>query len=201
MLASAFALAESAHRSQRRATDGRPFLDHVTEVAKLLDREGFGDDLVAVGLLHDAVERGTLQAEELEAEMGEEVTTLVMALSEDPSIEPFEARKSALRDQVALAGPRAMTVFAADKLSDIRGLRRGIRRFGEAAVEERIGTKVSRMAGHYRGSVELIERCEPATVFLPELRIQLLRLSTELPQVLDRSDRASEPVELPPCKA
>jgi len=43
-----------------------------------------------------------------------------------------------LRDQVAQAGSTAMTVFAADKLSDILGLGRGLRTYGLATLEARL---------------------------------------------------------------
>ena len=99
LLAQAYSLAESAHRSQRRPTDGRPFLDHVTEVATFLHEAAFDDELVAVGLLHDAVERGTLSEEELRSEMGEAIASLVLALTEDATIDSFEERKAALRDR------------------------------------------------------------------------------------------------------
>jgi (p)ppGpp synthase/HD superfamily hydrolase len=62
----------------------------------LLQRLEFDEELVAVGLLHDSVERGTLSESELRSKMGK------------------------------VAGVRAVTVFVADKLSDIAGLRRGI---------------------------------------------------------------------------
>jgi hypothetical protein len=178
VLARAYSLAESAHRSQRRPTDGRPFLDHVTEVATFLHEAAFDDELVAVGLLHDAVERGTLSEEELRNEMGESVTTLVLTLTEDPTIDSFEERKGALRDQVRAGGGLAVTVFAADKLSDIVGLRRGIQRFG-GVIEERMGTSVAGMTDHYRQSVELIESARPGSAFLPALRVQLDRLAAE----------------------
>ena len=109
---------------------------------------------MAAGLLHDAVERGTLSEGELRDQVDESIASLVLALSEDPTIEPFDERKAALREQVKAAGPRALTVFA-DKLSDILGLRRGIERFGDT-VEDRMGTSVKSMAGHYRESVELM---------------------------------------------
>ena len=64
-------------------------------------------------------------------------------------------RKAALRDQVRAGGELAVTVFAADKLSDIIGLRRGIGQSGQA-IEERIGTTIAGIAGHYSESVELI---------------------------------------------
>ena len=162
LLADAYSLAEGAHRSQYRATDGRPFLDHVVEVAMLLHTAGFDEDLIAAGLLHDAVERGTLTEEALRSEMAEEICTLVLTLTEDATIESFDQRKTALREQVAEAGGRAVTVFAADKLSDITGLRRGVETFG--------------VRGHYRESVEMIASSRPGSAFLPALRVQLARL-------------------------
>jgi hypothetical protein len=177
----AYSLAESAHRSQSRPTDGRPFLDHAVEVATFLHEAAFDDELVAVGLLHDTVERGTLTEEELYVQMGDEIGTLVMTLSEDPTIESFEERKAALRDQVRAGGGLAVTVFAADKLSDIVGLRRGVQRYGDNVIQQRMGTTVGGMAGHYRESVELIESVRPGSAFLPALRVQLDRLAVEAP--------------------
>lgn len=178
LLSQAYWLAESAHRSQRRPTDGRPFLDHATEVATFLHEAAFDEELVAVGLLHDAVERGTLAEDELRRVMGEAIASLVLALTENADIDSFEERKAALRDQVRAAGGLAVTVFAADKLSDIVGLRRGIQTFGPD-VEARMGTSVTSMAGHYRESVELIESARPGSAFLPALRVQLDGLVVE----------------------
>ena len=47
------------------------------------------------------------------------------------------------------AGPRAITIFAADKLSDIRGLQRGIDASRDS-IEARMGASTAAMAGHYR---------------------------------------------------
>ncbi len=188
LLRQAYALAESAHGSQRRASDGRPFLHHVTEVGTLLHEAGFDVELVATGLLHDAVERGTLSEDALRTEMPESIGELVLTLSEDPTIESFSERKAALRAQVAVGGGRALTVFAADKLSDIIGLRRGLETFG-VAVEERIGTSVSSMAGHYRESVELIESGDPGSAFASELRAELGRLADDIAPAVEPAAR------------
>ena len=179
LLAKAYSLARIAHGSTRRPSDGRYFLNHVLEVAQILHRAGFADELVAVGLLHDAVERGTLGEEELRDEMGEGISSLVLILSEDPGIESFDRRKAGLRDQVAAAGGWAVTVYAADKLSDIVGLRRGIETAGEG-IEERIGTSVASMSAHYGESVEMIESVRPGSAFLPELRLELERLQADV---------------------
>jgi (p)ppGpp synthase/HD superfamily hydrolase len=175
LLSDAFSLAARAHRSDRRPSDGRLFLEHVTEVAGLLHRFAYDEDLVAVGLLHDSVERGRLTEAELRAAMGNSICELVMILSEDPAIEGFEERKAALRQQVSQAGIRAVTVFAADKLSDIAGLRRGSEASRER-TEARMGTTVEDLAAHYRDSVEMIAAAWPGSAFLPALRRQLGRL-------------------------
>ena len=177
LLQRAYALAAEAHGSQRRATDQELFLEHVVEVATLLHDAGFDEELVAVGLLHDAVERGTATEAGVRAEMGDGISSLVMALTEDRSLESFEDRKRALRDQVSAAGPRAIAVFAADKLSDMRGLQRGIDTSRDS-IEARMGTTIAAMAGHYRESVAMIEASDPSSCFAPALRQGLSSLTT-----------------------
>jgi (p)ppGpp synthase/HD superfamily hydrolase len=177
LLERAYALAVEAHGSQRRATDQRLFLEHVVEVATLLHDAGSDEELIAVGLLHDAIERGTATETGVRAEMGDGICSLVMALTEDRSLESFAERKQALRAQVRAAGPRAITVFAADKLSDIRGLQRGIDTSSES-LEARMGTTIAAMAGHYRESVQMIEACDPSSCFIPALRQELRSLTT-----------------------
>ena len=172
LLSRAYELAVTAHGSAKRASDGTTFLDHVTEVAVLLHEAGFDDELVAAGLLHDAVERGTLGEAELRREVGDTISDIVMTLTEDSTIEDFAARKEALRAQVAAAGGRPLTVFAADKLSDILGLRRGLEASSDG-LAERMGTSVASMAGHYRDSVAVIEAGSSKSVFLPVLRAEL----------------------------
>jgi HD domain len=147
---------------------------------RVLHDRGLDEELVAAGLLHDSVERGTLSEARLRSEMDASTASLVMALTEDSSIGSFGERKGALREQVERSGPSAVTVFAADKLSDIRGLRRGIGRFGEA-IEARMGTTVDEMAGHYRGSVEMIAAAQPESAFVPALYAELETLAQTSP--------------------
>ncbi len=181
ILIDAYALAAAAHEGRRRPSDGCCFLEHVVEVGELLHEAGFDDELVAVGLLHDAVERGTLDEKTLRDEMGASICSLVMTLSEDSRIASFDWRKAGLRRQVESAGGLAVTVYAADKLSDIRGLRRGIEIYGDA-LDERLGTSVSAMAAHYRESVEMVESVRPGSTFLPALRLELERLTQAIEQ-------------------
>jgi len=179
LLLHAYSLAEEAHGAQRRASDRRLFLEHVLEVAELLHEAGFDNEIVAVGILHDAVERGTLSERRLRDEMGAGISALVLALSEDPGIASFDWRKAGLRRQVESAGRLAVTVYAADKLSDIRGLCRGIEEH-RGGLEERLGTSVASMTAHYRESVEMIGAVRPASPFVPSLRVELERLEVDV---------------------
>ena len=176
LLKRAYALAEFAHGDQRRATDQTRFIEHVSEVGDLLHAAGCDECLVAAGLLHDAVERGQLSEADLRAEMDEDICALVMTLTEDATIEPFDERKEALREQVGEGGTRAVTIFAADKLSDIRGLATGVVRSGDS-IEARMGTDVQAMTRHYEDSVRTIEAAHPSCEFIPELRAELEALN------------------------
>jgi hypothetical protein len=177
LLTEAYSVAVSAHGSRRRATDERLFLEHVVEVGCLLHDAGFDDETIAVGLLHDAVERGTLGADRLDEAMGPRIAALVMVLSEDSSIASFEGRKAGLRAQVECAGSPAVDVYAADKLSDVLGLQRGIETHSEG-LQQRMGTSVGNMLAHYRESIEMVVSIRPDSVFLPALRTGLENLET-----------------------
>ena len=73
-----------------------------------------------------------------------------------------------------------MTVFAADKLSCIKGLRRGIEADAKA-VEERTGSSLVGMVNHYRDSVETVAAVDPESPFLPALHSEFDRLAILCP--------------------
>ncbi|MFL5823097.1 MAG: HD domain-containing protein [Solirubrobacteraceae bacterium] len=122
----ALRFARRCHSGQYRATDGAPFIEHPLEVGCLLAGSGAADHVIAAGVLHDVLEKTTVTEAELHARFGPEVTSLVCAVSEDQSIKGYVKRKAALRQQAAGAGPDALFVFAADKLSKVRELRAAI---------------------------------------------------------------------------
>lgn len=176
-LDSAFALARSAHRGQGREPGGAPYLEHVWEVATLLRLDRQPDDVVIAGLLHDSVERSDVRLEEIHARFGERVARQVAALTEDDAIQAYEDRKAALRDQVAAEGTDAAAVFAADKVSSARNIRRVVRR-GEASAA--MVPELRRKFSHYEHSLAMLERVVPRSALVRELRRELDRLRAEL---------------------
>ena len=53
----ALAYAERLHEGQFRAADGAPFILHPIEVGILLRESGAPDEVIAAGVLHDALEK------------------------------------------------------------------------------------------------------------------------------------------------
>lgn len=69
---------------------------------------------------HDAIEKTAARAAELRKQFGQQITSLVLAVTENARIADYEERKAALREQVAATGDPALMVFAADKISKVR---------------------------------------------------------------------------------
>jgi (p)ppGpp synthase/HD superfamily hydrolase len=129
----ALSMARQAHAGQVRDTGSgtMPFTDHVLAVAGKLAEHGYPDEVVAAGLLHDAVESGDIEPAEVRRRFGDTVACIVDALTERPEIEVYEKRKEDLRKRVARTGSEAQAVFAADKLANVEVLREAYALEGE----------------------------------------------------------------------
>ena len=138
-------------------------MTHPIEAACLLHEAGYPDEVVAAGVLHDALEETDAEPGDLEERFGPEVAWLVASVSDDPSIDDTARRRAALREQVAEAGERAAAIFAADKISKVRELRirldRG-RRFQRADRGK---------LEHYEASLEMLRRQLPGHPLVDQL--------------------------------
>ena len=123
LASAAFEFARERHAGQVRGGDGAPFVLHPLEVGCLLVAAGYPDHVVSAGVLHDILEDTATEEYELAERFGAGVARLVRIVSDDPSIEDEQARKEALRSQVAAGPAEAGAVFAADKVSKSRELR------------------------------------------------------------------------------
>ena len=172
----AFDYAVALHAGQRRESDFAPFILHPLEVAMLLYNRGFDDEVVAAGLLHDAIEDTDATADDLRERFGDRVARLVEVVSDDPSIEDYDERKRRLREQVAAAGRDAQAIFAADKVAKARELRATATRDPAALGEPSIRRRLE----HYQQSLEMLEQTAPDLPLVNQLRFELWAL-TELP--------------------
>jgi guanosine-3',5'-bis(diphosphate) 3'-pyrophosphohydrolase len=134
----ALSVARRAHAGQFRQTgcDEIPFIEHSLAVAELLAEEGYPDEVLAAGLLHDVAEHAEIEPGSLRDRFGEEVAGLVEALTEDAAISGYEERKQEHRERVAAAGPAAQAIFAADKAANVAVLREAYEILGEDVDED-----------------------------------------------------------------
>lgn len=154
----AIAFLTDAYRTRLRRP-GRT-VEHPIAVAALLAEDGQPTPVVIAGILHDVLEDTDARRDELNEISGAEVTRLVSALTQDPSIKKYRQRKAALRRQIIDAGPEAAVVSLADKAEKLR------------SVQTR---PAERKLEHYRETVRGIEQ-----------RYGRSRLSAVLREQLDR---------------
>jgi (p)ppGpp synthase/HD superfamily hydrolase len=134
----ALSMAREIHDGQVRETGSGaiPFIEHPLAVAERLAEEGFGEEVLAAGLLHDVVEHSDVKLSEVSERFGDEVADLVAALTEDETIERYPERKEEHRNRVAAAGGDARAIFTADKMANVEVLREAYDVHGEEVDAE-----------------------------------------------------------------
>jgi guanosine-3',5'-bis(diphosphate) 3'-pyrophosphohydrolase len=133
----ALEVAQAAHAGQiRNGSGGMPYIQHPITVAATLEEPGFGDEVIAAALLHDVVEDSDVTLDEIRERFGDAVAGLVGAMTDDESIEDYRERKAEHRERIGAAGRDALAIYAADKLTNVRTLRRAYAEQGESVAEE-----------------------------------------------------------------
>ena len=143
---SALAYAARCHAGQRRESDGAPYVEHLSEVARLLRDAGCPDALIAAGLLHSVLQDTDVSAAELSARFGVTVSELVQATTDD-CVGSYPQRMHARREKVRTADRDAALLFAANEVAGVRELADEVRR-------ERAGTGAYAARDRACGSLE-----------------------------------------------
>jgi (p)ppGpp synthase/HD superfamily hydrolase len=176
LIRDALELAEQAHAEQvRSGSGGMAYIHHPVAVAELLAEHGYGEETVAAALLHDVVEDSETTVAEIAARFGEPVAKLVETMTDDESVEPYERRKTEHRDRIAAAGGDAAAIYAADKLSNVRVLRRAYTSEGEAAGEE-FKAPLDLKVKVWEGDLEMLRGEALAPAFVEDLAAELEKL-------------------------
>jgi (p)ppGpp synthase/HD superfamily hydrolase len=176
LIGKALEMAERAHAGQtRNGSGGMAYIHHPVAVAELLAAHGCDESTVAAALLHDVVEDSEASIDDITAAFGQPVADLVAALTEDESIEPFERRKEAHRRHVEEVGGDALAIYAADKLSNIRVLRRALASEGESAGEE-FEAPLDVKERVWADDLEMLRREAPDLPFVDALAEELAKL-------------------------
>ena len=117
---SALKFAKESHKGQFRKGTRKPYINHCLEVARILHKHEYSEDIVIAGLLHDTVEDTEATLEDLERLFGEEVSNLVKYVTEDksPSLS-WNERKVMYIKMLTDAPEGSVVISAADKLHNI----------------------------------------------------------------------------------
>jgi (p)ppGpp synthase/HD superfamily hydrolase len=174
-LSEVFSFAHRVHDGP--SSPRRTEVAHPVQVARILARHRYDEDVIAAALLHDAVEDTPTGLGEIARRFGLPVARLVSIMTEDASIDSYAERKAEHRRRLAGGGEREAAIFAADKLAKLAELRRT----GEVVPAEKLD--------HYEQSVSMLAAEHPDVPFLDELTRELAayrperRGATDVPAV------------------
>ena len=174
----ALSFARRVHLGQHRKQTGEQFVEHPIAVADLLAQSGYNGPIISAAYLHDVVEKTNVELDEIRERFGPEVAALVDYLSEDPEIEGYGARKRALRKRVLESGGESVTIYAADRVANMRDWRK-IPPQDRPACGERLGTTLQERLELWQEDVEELHHADPETPFLAEMRSELAVLQAD----------------------
>ncbi len=120
----AVAFAADKHRTQRRKdADESPYINHPIALANVLANEGGVTDVVVLSaaVLHDTIEDTNTTAEELSAIFGAKITTTVLDVTDDKSLDKH-LRKQRQIEHAPHISKEAKLVKLADKICNLRDI-------------------------------------------------------------------------------
>jgi (p)ppGpp synthase/HD superfamily hydrolase len=171
--------ARQAHAGQTRdGSGGMPYIEHPVAVAERLARHGASDEVLAAALLHDVVEESETGVAAVRERFGDAVAELVEVMTEDETIEDYEERKAEHRRRAAGAGPEALAIYAADKLTNVGMLRDAYADRGEA-VSEQLKVPLDIKIGAWEADVETLLERVPTLPLAEELAEAVAGLEAE----------------------
>jgi myo-inositol-1(or 4)-monophosphatase len=129
LLDRAIVFAVNAHAGTERRGKGFPYIVHPMEAVEIVATMTRDQELLAAAVLHDTVEDTDITIEQIKAEFGERIASLVasetdIVLDGLPVEHSWHARKQAAIDRLARAPRDAKIVALGDKLSNMRAIAR-----------------------------------------------------------------------------
>jgi len=120
ILFKALAFSAEKHRTQKRKDiDKSPYINHPIALANILaQRWVIDENVLCAAILHDTIEDTETTADELRKHFGEKITSIVLEVSDDKSLEK-EERKQLQIDHAASLSKEAKLVKLADKIANI----------------------------------------------------------------------------------
>ena len=156
LLDRAIIFAVHAHAGTERRGKGYPYIVHPMEAVEIVATMTADQELLAAAALHDTVEDTDVTVEQLRAEFGERIASLVAdesdAMPEGMTEEAsWHQRKQAAIDRLSKASHDAKIVALGDKLSNMRAIARDYAEIGDALWSRFHAKDPKDHEWHYRG--------------------------------------------------
>ena len=168
LLDRAILFAVHAHAGTERRGKGYPYIVHPMEAVEIVATMTADQELLAAAALHDTVEDTDVTVEQLRAEFGERIASLVAdesdvmpeGMTEEAS---WHQRKQAAIDRLSKASYDAKMVALGDKLSNMRAIARDYAEIGDALWNRFHAKDPKDHEWHYRGLADAL--CELSDTF------------------------------------
>jgi (p)ppGpp synthase/HD superfamily hydrolase len=153
----ALQVASKSHRKQCRKNTDIPYITHPVTVGMMLMKAGYGEDIIAAGILHDTVEDTDLSLADIERDFGANIAGIVEGCSEPNKKIPWKERKEHTIEFLKTASADIRAVACADKLHNIQSIIKDYEQLGDevwnrfnAGIEEQdwYYTNIVKSLGH-----------------------------------------------------
>lgn len=180
LIEKAIEIATKAHDGQYRKTTDIPYITHPFSVGMMLSMYGYSEEVIVAGLLHDTLEDTDLTIQEIQGQFGKYIAELVQGASEKNKSLSWEERKQATINYLKNATRDLCLIICADKLHNIRSIRKSIELNGEKTWD-RFNRGKDKQAWYYRSIVEQLEKNISDEVIFIELKKEVNRIFAGIP--------------------
>ena len=163
------------HEGQYRRGLNVPYSTHLFGVARILKAANYEDDIVVAGLLHDVLEDTDATEEEVGELFGDNILTLVKAVSEPDKSLNWEQRKQHMINQIKYLNEGALAIFLAEKIQNVRAIKYELSQLGESTWNHFNAGK-DMQYWYYANIIEQIKKYHPNAVLLPDLEYGVKQL-------------------------
>ena len=170
LLDRAIVFAVQAHAGTERRGKGFPYIVHPMEAMEIVATMTPDQELLAAAALHDTVEDTDVTIEQVRAEFGDRVASLVAAESDEvvegvSEEDSWHARKQAAIDRLARAPHDAKMVALGDKLSNMRAIARDYAVQGDKLWSLFHASDPKEHEWHYRGLADSLRELSDTFAF------------------------------------
>lgn len=170
LLDRAIIFAVKAHAGTERRGKGYPYIVHPLEAVEIVATMTPDQELLAAAALHDTVEDTDVTVEQIRAEFGDRIATLVADESEErpnglSDEESWHDRKRAAINHLAKASHDAKIVALGDKLSNMRAIARDYAEIGDALWNRFHSKNPKDHEWHYRGLADALRELSDTSAF------------------------------------